>query len=489
LIQFAWIDSMLVEAGVPKKTLDELRNQILPPHVSYTWRYKSFGSSANNHLVGELAGLIVAVARWPELARFSASLSEIAALWEREVLLQFAEDGGNKEQALGYHLFSWEFCWQAEQWLKRAGVAVPEMVSARIAAAAEFYRSVKAAGDPWDFGDSDNAWVTPFFADEGAAAREWWQWFDQPDSSPALNFWWPKAAKQKVPREKGWRVFRDSGYAVFESSDWFVRIDASPLGYLSMAPHGHLDALHLSVSYRGTPIIIDPGTGCYYADKKVRAYLAGWAAHNSLQPKYPVPDFPKRYGIFLWGSHHAIPVLACRPGAPTGSFREGTESTGKTGAPAGFTATPGEGTGPTDTVVAEIALPWGKITRSVSFLPDTNSIRIVDAWMPASSAKNSEVITRWKFAPGLSLAESGKTIRVGSAAGVVLLSPGETWTSRHLYNPPANLAGKITPEISNLSGVPLEAIVSPAFRALAVAPFMTLESDHAGPFELVISPG
>ena len=125
LIQFTWIDSMLAAAEVPNKTLDELRNQILPPHTSYTWRYKSFGSSANNHLIGELAGLIVALARWPELARFSAPLPQIASRWEREVLLQFAPDGGNNEQALGYHLFSWEFCWQAQRWVGQAPSPLP----------------------------------------------------------------------------------------------------------------------------------------------------------------------------------------------------------------------------------------------------------------------------------------------------------------------------------------------------------------------------
>src|SRR4051812_10172429 len=39
LVQFTWIDSFLSAAGVPHKTLDELRGQILTPHLWYTWRY------------------------------------------------------------------------------------------------------------------------------------------------------------------------------------------------------------------------------------------------------------------------------------------------------------------------------------------------------------------------------------------------------------------------------------------------------------------
>ena len=33
------------------------------------------------------------------------------------------------------------------------------------------------------------------------------------------------------------------------------------LGYLSTAAHGHLDALHLSIWYRGIAFVIDPSTG------------------------------------------------------------------------------------------------------------------------------------------------------------------------------------------------------------------------------------
>ena len=176
---------------------------------------------------------------------------------------------------------------------------------------------------------------------------------------------------------------------------------------------------------------------------------------------------------------------ACRPGALTGPAGHDVNKTPREGT--GPATTPGGGTGPTggNTVSAEISLPWGKIARTVTFLPDTNSIRIMDEWRGAGGG----VVTRWKFAPGLSLAESGTAIRVSSGAGPVLLKPGQTWTGRSIYNPPADLAGKVAPDIEGLRGVPLDAIVSPAFRALAAGSYLKLESDAAGPFELVISPG
>src|SRR5687767_4680002 len=244
LINYTWIDAFLTAAGVSQKTLHELRTQILPPHVHYCWRYKSFGSSANNHLIGELAGLIVALARWPVLAQLSAPLPQIAKLLERETLLQFADDGCNQEQALGYHLFSWEFCFQSIRALESANIAVAP-VKERLVRAAHFYAAIKREDDPWDFGDCDNAWVTPLFLKKQHAAREWHRWFTDSSQSPALQFWFGDSPKPQPTPKDQWRIF-ESGYAIFDSDDWVVRLDASSLGYLSMAPHGHLDALHIS---------------------------------------------------------------------------------------------------------------------------------------------------------------------------------------------------------------------------------------------------
>ncbi|GIT06244.1 MAG: hypothetical protein CM1200mP29_16550 [Verrucomicrobiota bacterium] len=69
LVAFTWIDAFLMafegrEPGDLAKRLATLRADILPSHVWFTWRHRTFGSSANNHLLGELCGLALATARW-----------------------------------------------------------------------------------------------------------------------------------------------------------------------------------------------------------------------------------------------------------------------------------------------------------------------------------------------------------------------------------------------------------------------------------------
>jgi len=453
LVQFTWIDGLLAASGVPEKTLRELRGQILPPHVWYTWRYKSSGSSANNHLIGELAGLIVAMARWPQLSHLSRSIDGVARILEEEILAQFAPDGGNLEQAHGYHLFSWEFCWQCQQALERAGSPLSPEVKERLAKAGEFYAKLKPPGDVWDYGDCDNAWVTPLFAEESQAPQEWREWFC--GGSPVLRYWWGEFPGKTALAEGEWVLFKEAGHAVFKTKDWFARLDFSPLGMGSIAAHGHLDALHFSLWHQGHPVIIDPGTGAYYAEKAARNYLADWEAHNSPHLKDPPAQHPKRLGTFMWGASHAVPKAAVVD---------------------------------RNTLAAELLLPYGKMIRTVRFLPEANAFWIEDRF--AHSGSQSAVVTRWKFPPGAAVrnVQTG-LFRVDTPGAAIRLDVGPSWQMSRTYSPPEQLAGKTAFTLAELGNAPIESIVSPAFRRLAAAPYLALESTGEGPFELTISPG
>jgi hypothetical protein len=360
LIQFTWIDALLSSAH----SLQSLRARILPPHVWHTWRYRSFGSSANNHLLGELSGLIVALVRWPDLERVGPKLADVQELWEREVLAQFAGDGGNREQALNYHLYSWEFCWQAQMALRVSGREVDSEVNERLCRAEVFFMSVQVPSETWDYGDSDDAFVTPLFAN---SPQEWWSWFNDSASSPAIAFWCGLGPKLKLPAENEWIYFPETGIARLRGADWDLRWDLSPLGYQSIAAHGHLDALHLSMWFKGIAILIDPGTGAYFADPKLRTDLAGWDAHNG--PHLAGCDYPRRLGTFLWNGHHAKPVWKA-----SGDL----EATG------------------------ELRLREGVLRRRVAPVADGKGWLVEDSCEGASSA----MVVRWQFPPGATVQET-----------------------------------------------------------------------------------
>jgi len=357
LIHFTRMDSFLDALG--------LRNDILPAHAWFTWNERSFGSSANNHLLGELAGLIVASARWPILASLCAPMDRLQRQWEHEVLAQFAEDGGNREQALNYHAFSLDLCEQTRAALIAAGRQIAPAVKERLKLATEFYDLVQVPGEQWDYGDADDA-----------AHR----------------------TTQRQPEDGRWHYFPEAGIARYHSGDWDLRWDLSPLGYLATAAHGHLDALHLSIWWKGMAVVVDPGTGAYYADAKLRAALAAWEAHNG--PHLPAQDYPKRLGPFLWSGHHANPTWG--DGRGTFSITEGTFS------------------------------------RKVSSLKD--GWEVEDTFEPYQP-----FIVRWQFAPGAEIRQSGKDIwrlkrqeacfdiqvtGAGGDIGTAVVSPGFRQTAQ-----------------------------------------------------------
>ena len=308
LMNFCWFDALV--RGCNDRELarrqDELTARIVPAHAWWVWRRRSFGSSANNHLIGELSALVMAITRWPALARMIKPAKHVMSLLEHEVMQQFAADGGSKEQALHYHLFAWEMCWHAG---KAVGGFTAE-VQERLTKAAQYFVDVVEAPESWDFGDSDDAQVLPLPLKRTNAAAEFRGWLMNRGDGSVLRFWLgdpPKGIKAAM-RSK-WLTYEQSGQAIWRDARWTVRADASSLGLGRMAAHGHLDALHVSLWFEQHALVIDPGTGAYYGNPALRARLASWEAHNA-----PVPlagrSTPQRMGAFLWAKHHDTPQLA-----------------------------------------------------------------------------------------------------------------------------------------------------------------------------------
>ena len=59
-------------------------------------------------------------------------------------------------------------------------------------------------------------------------------------------------------------------------------VDCGPLGYLSIAAHGHADALSFVLSAGGVELLIDPGTYAFHTEKRWRDYFRSTFAHNTV---------------------------------------------------------------------------------------------------------------------------------------------------------------------------------------------------------------
>lgn len=310
----------------------------------------SLHSSANNHLVGEAAGWFVAARTWP-LWPVSARWQQRAhALLEREIERQHSPDGVNREQAFNYQGFVNELFLAAALVPPEATALFSDAYWRRLELAVEFPAHVAdARGELPQFGDADDGAALkltpaakPQWREQMALlavlrgrgdfkthagrhddALTWWLGADAParwDAQPAAPF-----AARRDFRAGGYMVLGDGAQTPPAEA---VRIvaDVGPLGYLSIAAHGHADALSFTLSVGAQPLLVDPGTGCYSAVPAWRRWFRSTAAHNTVQ--LDGEDQSQSAGPFMWMRHARTCLLEWSEGANGGVQRLAAEHDG-----------------------------------------------------------------------------------------------------------------------------------------------------------------
>lgn len=262
-----------------------LIGEILAASRFWLPRFPSKFSSANNHLVAELAGeylLGLSHGAEPPAAR-AALIAEI----DRQIL----SDGSGAEQTPTYAAFTVELALLCAFAARAAGAPFPESFDSRISAFASF---IDLLGDPTPaLGDDDEGRVLTLGGDEPGYARTIASaiagWLGRPGIAAAPGdlraalFGRPSAVSA-LPQ--GLTTFSEGGLSVWSGAvaghAAALSFDHGPLGYLSIAAHGHADALSVTLTLDGQPVLVDPGTWLYGSGGAWRDWFRGTAAHNTL---------------------------------------------------------------------------------------------------------------------------------------------------------------------------------------------------------------
>jgi hypothetical protein len=277
----------------------------VPLHVHAIRGNLSRHSSANNHLMGELVGLLVADATWPFWDKHQRWANEAWSSIGQACLAQVAADGVNLEQASWYLGFVFELLAVGVCIARAQRRIVAATVLDRLVSMARFAQSLHTCSDAvLHHGDADGAHATGLVGAEhdavlrllelapaltatpwAGAARGAGAWLSSPAS--AADESQPSDTPPLVLRAPLPRRFDSGGYyllgARFGQPDEIKLIaDAGELGYLSIAAHGHADALSLRLGVAGLPILVDRGSGYYNIEPAWRHYLRGTLAHNTL---------------------------------------------------------------------------------------------------------------------------------------------------------------------------------------------------------------
>jgi len=293
-------------------------------HASFVRGWFSLHSSANNHLIGEAAGLFLAALAWPCWPAAQDWLATAKRVLEQEVLAQNAPDGVNREQALWYQQFVLELLVLCLLAGKANGQWFSADYESRIEAMMDFIASVMdAGGNVPMIGDADDGMATslspgacPYrsllalgavlfrrgdFKLKAQRLDDRARWLIGEDADAGFQ-----ALDAECTRLPLRQTFPEGGYVVmgcdFDTpAELRMVLDAGPLGYRSIAAHGHADALSLTLSAGGREFLIDPGTYAYHTQELWRSYFRGTAAHNTVRIDGVDQSVPG--GNFMWLRH------------------------------------------------------------------------------------------------------------------------------------------------------------------------------------------
>ncbi len=284
-------------------------------------------SSANNHLIGEAAGVYIAAATWPLWPQMRAWGETCREILDQECLRQNAPDGGNREQAFAYQTFVLDFLLLAGLAARARGEDFSPLYWRRLERMTDFLASMTdAAGNLPMVGDADDGFVVrlahePGFSPHISLIATGALLFDRPDlaakagalDGKTVTLLGAEALQRFAPlRERGrsrfqpQRQFSESGYYLlghsFDTPDEVrLLVDAGALGYLSLAAHGHADALSFTLGIGGRQVLVDPGTYAYHTDPAWRRYFRGTSAHNTVV--IDGLDQSQQAGNFMWTDH------------------------------------------------------------------------------------------------------------------------------------------------------------------------------------------
>lgn len=336
VINWVWAIDFIKDSGLYEGAFKRRVQHAVYLHLWDVSRKFSKGSSANNHLIGEAAGVFIASSYFSELSNTAAWREASRQILIQEAGNQTYADGGNKELALGYHLFVLQFFLFAGMVARKSGNDFPAEYWQQVEKMFSFLAALNGGGEALSFyGDCDDGYVLdlgghharadhlfstgavlfnradlkamsggyqePTWWLLGEASRGLYDKLDVPEAVPGL----PSCA------------FPDTGIYLLQCGGGdagdrvSILFDCGELGYKSIAAHGHADALSFTVRYLGDELLVDPGTYDYFTFGEWRNYFRSTRAHNTLE--IDGEDQSVMSGLFLWGKRASARCLEWQP--------------------------------------------------------------------------------------------------------------------------------------------------------------------------------
>ena len=273
--------------------------------LTHIERHLSCYFSPNTHLLGEALALYVCGLSFPELRLSPRRVNTGRRVLLAEINRQIGDDGGHLERSTHYHRYTLDFYLLAlivGRINRDPAAGELEGAVSRLATAAQLLADSR--GRLPHIGDDDGGMLLPMTGRRpddvrdslavaarllarpeldpgGGRSVEEAAWLlghemftETPDGAAAKRL--TRRGRQKSA------ALEDTGYYISRNaaSEHLV-IDGGSHGYQN-GGHAHADALSITLSVRGVPLLIDPGTACYTSDAALRDRFRSTALHNTV---------------------------------------------------------------------------------------------------------------------------------------------------------------------------------------------------------------
>lgn len=322
--------NVLMESNAAFKIfVEESWLPLIELHGIHAFRYESKYSSSNNHLIAEASGLFIAGSYW-SFENSPRWVKKGKKILEKEIRRQHSKNGINKEEASEYIQFITDFFMIAylvgERTENEFSTDYKETLKNIFS---YIYHLMDISGHIPYYGDDDDGKVLSLTNDETHNN------FQSLLSSAAILFdnvhfktkgkvfdlknrilFGQKGEERFIDLpmqniELETKLYEEEGHFLIKKGDdqkeIYLHVDIAPIGYLSIAAHGHADALSFFLHIDGSPYIIDTGTYSYHSYPTWRQYFKGTFAHNTI--RVDGLDQATYGGPSLWLDHYEVCLL------------------------------------------------------------------------------------------------------------------------------------------------------------------------------------
>jgi hypothetical protein len=279
---------------------------LIKKHCEYSFSFPSYFSSANNHLISEYSGLYIASTVWKFNKSKKWNLYSKKGL-EKEIIKQHTVDGINKEEAAEYIQFITDFFIIAYSVGLGNGNNFSLNYKNTLLKIISYCKNLlDIKGNFLQYGDEDDGrvtWLNGLQRDNNFISLL----ISGTIISNSNDFLIPNLVfdvknrvlfgaegetiflnNNKKIQDKQSAFYSKSGHFLFRKQtsigkEILLHFDVAPLGYLSIAAHGHSDALSIILHIDGYPFLVDSGTYTYHTNIEWRYYFISTLAHNTIE--------------------------------------------------------------------------------------------------------------------------------------------------------------------------------------------------------------